>query len=233
MSTLYLSRARLCPDAFSREGFARIIRDDALGHHAVWTMFGNEPRGSRPFLYRQETTGANPSFLVLSTREPDNPQGLWNIETKPFTPSLTQGTRLQFAVRVNPTLRRARRETDGGASDAPVGKRVDVVMDAKHKARLAGERVDERGLIETTTFAWLSKRAGVAGFRVEPDGFAAVGYRQHRVPRKGRTPPATFSTVDLSGTLVVEDPARLVEAIARGIGPEKAFGCGLLLIRRA
>ena len=32
--------------------------------------------------------------------------------------------------------------------------------------------------------------------------------------------------------LEVADPARFFDALVRGVGPAKAFGCGLMLVRR-
>ncbi|MEA2080768.1 MAG: type I-E CRISPR-associated protein Cas6/Cse3/CasE [Pseudomonadota bacterium] len=42
-----------------------------------------------------------------------------------------------------------------------------------------------------------------------------------------------FSTLDYSGLLTVTDPELFKAALFQGIGPAKAFGCGLLLVRPA
>ena len=42
-----------------------------------------------------------------------------------------------------------------------------------------------------------------------------------------------YSTLDFQGVLTVGDPDSLLPAIARGFGAAKAYGCGLMLIRRA
>ena len=42
-----------------------------------------------------------------------------------------------------------------------------------------------------------------------------------------------YSTLDFEGVLTVSDPDTLLPAIARGFGAAKAYGCGLMLIRRA
>jgi CRISPR system Cascade subunit CasE len=39
-------------------------------------------------------------------------------------------------------------------------------------------------------------------------------------------------TVTFEGVLRVSDPARMAELLWNGIGHAKAFGCGLLLVRR-
>ena len=38
----------------------------------------------------------------------------------------------------------------------------------------------------------------------------------------------TIEAVRFEGTLIVNDPTVLVSAVRSGIGPGKAFGCGLL-----
>ena len=42
-----------------------------------------------------------------------------------------------------------------------------------------------------------------------------------------------YSTVDFDGILTVSDPDPLLPAIVHGFGAAKAYGCGLMLIRRA
>lgn len=39
-------------------------------------------------------------------------------------------------------------------------------------------------------------------------------------------------TVTFEGVLNVTDPAHLIRLLENGVGPAKAFGCGLLLVRR-
>ena len=68
--------------------------------------------------------------------------------------------------------------------------------------------------------------------------FQWYGYRAHLVRDKnsglsGKTRGMNrFLSVELTGELVVKDPVRFLDMIKKGIGPAKAFGCGLMLIRR-
>ncbi|MCI0421919.1 MAG: type I-E CRISPR-associated protein Cas6/Cse3/CasE [Acidobacteria bacterium] len=41
-----------------------------------------------------------------------------------------------------------------------------------------------------------------------------------------------LSTLDFEGVLLVTEPDRFLRALLSGIGPAKAFGCGLMLVRR-
>lgn len=61
--------------------------------------------------------------------------------------------------------------------------------------------------------------------------FQAEGYRWHAMPRKGRN--AGFSSVDFDGSLRVVNPSLFKDMLFNGIGPAKAFGCGLMMVRRA
>ena len=58
----------------------------------------------------------------------------------------------------------------------------------------------------------------------------AEGYRWHPMPKKGRE--AGFSSVDFEGELQVVDPELFQAMLFNGIGPAKAFGCGLMMVRR-
>ena len=64
---------------------------------------------------------------------------------------------------------------------------------------------------------------------VYADSLVVEAYEQHD-ERADRT--LQFTTVDFSGQLTVTDPLAFVAALGAGIGHAKAFGCGLLLIRR-
>jgi CRISPR system Cascade subunit CasE len=41
-----------------------------------------------------------------------------------------------------------------------------------------------------------------------------------------------FGVLDISGVLEVHDPDRFLLRLAQGFGRARAFGCGLMLIRR-
>jgi CRISPR system Cascade subunit CasE len=88
--------------------------------------------------------------------------------------------------------------------------------------------------------AWLLAHAPAWGLEVLQQEDFATGtlapalewsaYTQHRLHNKGRA--LSFSSLDYQGLARVSDPARLVTALTEGVGRAKAFGCGLLLVRR-
>ena len=226
----YLARARLRRDA-SVNALAPLLlgrtgRGGATqqpGHHLVWSLFADGPDRQRDFLWRETETGV---YFILSARWPEDRHGLFELpEPKSFTPALAPGDRLGFSLRANPVIRR--RDPSRRRSI-----KHDVVMDALHnsgdaRAEQRFDAVQEQGL------AWLERQGEKSGFEIRADCVRIDGYEQHRLARKGSAPVMEFSTIDFEGLLTVRDPGVLLSAIARGFGASKAYGCGLMLIRRA
>ena len=73
-------------------------------------------------------------------------------------------------------------------------------------------------------FAWLHRKAEESGFKVVQAAFDRVYWHDSK---EGRS-PKPLGAVQFDGVLVVTDPDRLREAVRNGIGPQKAFGFGLL-----
>lgn len=191
-------------------------------HQALWNLFENEPDAERDFLYRQEGRADQLSFLVLSQRRPGNDGGLWEVQTKNFAPRLQPGQRLRFSIRINPVIKR--RDENGRQ------QRHDLVMDLKKNAADPDQTQAER--VQQATRQWLQTRATRNGFELADSSVIGEGYRQWRFTGKGGR-KISFSSIDCTGLLNVADPARFMHALNKGIGPEKAFGCGLLLVRPA
>lgn len=228
----WLSRIRLGSAASVKALLPLLQRDAGPGGHGsvdvdrrlVWSLFADGPNRRRDFLWRRMEDGA---FLVLSARRPEDRHGLFEIdEPQVFAPALASGDRLRFSLRANPTLRKSK---EPGRRHAP---RHDVVMDALHPLE-QGLRAERRmEAIREKGFEWLARQGCKAGFEIREDGLLCEGYRQHRIVKDAGKPALSFSSLDFEGVLEVREPDLLTSAIARGFGPSKAFGCGLLLIRR-
>lgn len=50
--------------------------------------------------------------------------------------------------------------------------------------------------------------------------------------RQQRGKGIELATQDFEGDLTVTEPEKLIVSLLSGVGPAKAFGCGLLLVRR-
>lgn len=242
MTDLYLSRARLGAD-FDQLGPILFPNDPAhkmaIAHRLVWTLFPPDLE-ERPFLYREMAPShaagraARGDIYVLSKIEPRDERGLFQIDTKPFRPDLAVGDRLQFSLRANPTHQRSE-IVDGKRKT----RRYDVVMHALHDVPKE-QRADSRArLIRQTGLAWLAGQGERSGFRLPSvDAVRVDGYEQfdadpeNRRPKgEGRRRPG-HSRLDFEGILEVTDPALLIDSIGNGFGRARAFGHGLMLIRR-
>lgn len=224
---LYLSRARLRRDA-TVKALLPLLQSGGNGshhpsHHLVWSLFADGSERRRDFLWREMERG---TFLILSARQPVDRHALFDIDApKPFAPALEAGDQLQFSLRANPVVRRY---------DPQRGRSVkhDVVMDALRSH--PGERAEHRlAVMRAQGFAWLERQADRSGFTVRSDRVRVEGYEQHRVTRKGSAPAMFYSTLDFDGLLTVTNPGAFLATITGGFGAAKAYGCGLMLIRRA
>jgi len=230
---MYLSRVQVATEGLDRGALLNLLAGDAYSNHQLlWKMF--QSAQDRPFLFRQETereqlsltdtTRSLPLFYVLSSQIPEPVPGLLKADCKSFQPALEPGQRLIFRLRANPTV--ARKRANGERSG-----RHDVLMDAKTQCKALGG--DSPGTIEEkmhrAASTWLEERAAKGGFKLDftPQ---VTGYRQHYLKRKGSD--IRFSSVDFEGALTVSDPARFIETLFTGLGRSKAFGCGLMMVRR-
>lgn len=242
---MFLSTIELGPDAEHEPAFWRDVAAPGGAHRALWRLFSRGPEQRRDFLFRHEVgSSGRPRFYALSTEPPSESAGgrLWLVSTKPFAPRLTPGDRLHFALRASPTVKRAKAKGERS-------RRHDLVMDAKRQAEAALAPFDPIAAMREAGERWLGGQALRSGFELVREPVEAVGeeglledhavtllkvdgYRQHRLLRNGES-AIRFSTLDLEGVLVVRDPAVFVRQVGLGFGPQRAFGCGLMLLRRA
>ena len=169
-------------------------------------------------MWRAEGRG---TFLTLSQRAPIGNDLFDQVDVRDFAPSLRVGDRLNFALRANAT----RTKRDGG--------RVDVVMDALRLVPQAERAAHRMQIAQTEATAWLERQGARAGFELhttQAEEYTTLALSSHRGPRKGRP---QFGILSLSGMIEVTDPDKLLAQIGHGFGRAKAYGCGLMLIRRS
>lgn len=220
---MYLSRIRPASDSKQLRRLAQLAGAGQYRiHQALWNLFGSDPDANRDFLYRQEGHTDELAFLVLSQRKPETDDGLWRIQSKPYAPKLQSGQHLAFSIRINPVVKRR--------DDAGRQHRHDLVMDLKKNEPDAAETQAER--VQLAAHQWLSAREPQYGFELTEETVIGEAYRQWRFGGKNGN-RISFSTIDCSGRLSITDIGRFESALMKGVGPAKAFGCGLLLIRPA
>lgn len=121
-------------------------------------------------------------------------------EAKPVElAGLKQGLALRFRLRCRPSKR------IGEAGSVDKGKRRSLTD-------------------KDEIFAWLMRKAEENGFKVQDVGFDRVYWHESKNGKD--TKP--LGAVQFDGVLVVTDPDKLREAVRNGVGPQKAYGFGLL-----
>jgi len=204
---MYLSKVRLLPGRL----------DNAWEwHRALWTLFPGIERiknESAPFLYQMERLNLKQGAEVLmqSAIEPGKASDRAQLlAVRQFDPRPREGQLLTFRLTANVT--KAIRDKDN--PDRKI--RVPLIKEEQQRA-------------------WLERKLG--------DAASAIRnlHIQRHPPlyfRKGQR-PGKIVTVSFEGELVVGNAQALAKLLkgdadhAPGIGPAKAFGCGLLLVRRA
>ncbi len=219
---MFFSRIAIHEDAESSRRFWSVFRSPYSVHQAIWSLFGDRPDRERDFLYHVKETSGPPVVYALSAREPSNTDELWRVQAVDFAPKLHEGMRLGFFLRANPVRTRE-------------GRRHDVIMEEKQRLKARGvpraEWPLEAELVHEAGATWLAARSEKAGFRIH--AVRADAYRQHDFSKQGDGRRVRFSTVDFTGLLEILDPTCFFrEALCRGIGHAKGFGCGMILIRR-
>jgi CRISPR system Cascade subunit CasE len=145
-----------------------------------------------------------PSYLVRT--DPFDP--FPNPAVKPLTLPLQANQVLSFRLCANPTIKKVRRDDKGERRNS---NRVPLLR-------------------EEQQLTWLHKQAEASGFAVLG---VSISQPQKQMGRKKESGAITLYTVQFDGHLQVTDPAAMLEAIKSGIGPAKAFGCGLLSLAPA
>lgn len=217
---MYLSRLQL--DLRNRQVWRQVIRNPYTVHQLVMRGFADGvKREKAQVLHRLEVGDEAAVLLVQSDVEPDwstvEPDYLAvagaydflpNPAIKPLKLPLQRDQVLSFRLQANPTKKMRRLENDP----------------RKHSNRVP--LVHEEQQIE-----WLKKRGETAGFRVRQVTISRP--QQQKIWKQKGEKPITLYSVRFEGHLQVTDPEALREAIQKGIGPSKAFGCGLLSLARA
>jgi CRISPR system Cascade subunit CasE len=219
----YLSRVKLNP---ARRAGRGILGARQVMHAAVLASFPGRlaDRTSERVLWRLDPQPGELLLYVVSPEQPDFThlveQAGWPTlstwESREYTPLLDRlqtGQAWDFRLTANPT--RARPAKEGARS-----QRFGHVTVAQQQS-------------------WLAERASRAGFELPPvpgpdgeqrpeNGLVVRDRVVDRFTRGAGT--VTLARATFEGRLVVVDPALLRATLTGGLGPGKAYGCGLLTL---
>lgn len=220
-------------DHLLRQAAHELAQSAYTEHQWLWKFFPSNADQTRDFIYRRHEVEQIPRFYVVSKRPPKAFSESWQIQSRDYEPQLQEGQRLSFQLRANPVITQ---KNEHGKS-----QRHDVVIQAKKlllkdhgfaKDAKWKEWQDEANkpllyeLVQKSCIEWLQSRASNNGFEIVTASVDA--YKQNNAGKRD----ICFSTVDFSGELLVTQPELLHQALCEGLGHAKAFGCGLLLVRR-
>jgi CRISPR system Cascade subunit CasE len=219
----YLSRVKLNP---ARRAGRSVLGSRQAMHAAVLASFPGRlaDRTSERVLWRLDAGEGEVLLYVVSPEQPDFThlveQAGWptlptweSREYAPLLDRLEAGQPWEFRLTANPT--RARPVKDGARSQ-----------------RFGHVTVGQQQ-------SWLVERAARAGFELPPapgpdgeqrpeNGLVVRDRAVDRFRRGGGT--VTLSRATFEGRLVVMDPSVLRGTLLGGLGPGKAYGCGLLTL---
>lgn len=112
-------------------------------------------------------------------------------------------------------------------------ERLDQTLSLSDKLAWALKASVDRALDE-----WIEKKGNLNGFAIAKDNWGELklqnsAYQWHALTGKGaKGEKAGFSSVDFEGELEITDVETFTKALYSGIGRSKAFGCGLMLVKR-
>lgn len=193
----------------------RLLSSPEYLHAAVEGSFA-DPGGRH--LWRTDWLDGRCCLLVLSAQEADFARLVQEYGFPAVTPAwesrdyqpllqrLQKGQAWRFRLKANP-VRSVKQE------GAARGKVMAHVTSAQQKN-------------------WLLQRAPALGFTLPEEAFDVVHTQWFRFHKPdGRV--VTLRTATFEGTLLIEDPQALQEALLSGIGRAKAYGCGLMTLAAA
>lgn len=224
---MYFSRITFSSDR--RLEMVRQLRKGLYGEHQlIWSLLPKDADADRDFLYCREENSFKPFYYLLSARQPLNDHEFLQVETKPFAPRISAGDRLQFSLRANAVVtrkpddhsrKRIRRDI--------VEARLDSIK-AEYPEPL--DRPPNVLIREQAGQAWLQKQGERNGFR--PERLLVENHQFHHVTKPGDHNRRHFTSLDFHGVLEVTDNVRFQETLFHGLGRSKAYGCGMLMVRR-
>jgi CRISPR system Cascade subunit CasE len=216
---MYFSRMKVRSEALTHPDFKSIQTSRGYPPKKLaWEAFGDHPDRDRDFIYRPEGQPPSRVMYAVSERPPEEGE-LFRIQTKDYDPSLSDGQVFDFKLRANATIHKD-------------GKDHDVVMNAKWEMRNgdAPERPHSE-IVQEEGWNWLDKRGEPNGFEPVESATRVEGYRKLEFQSSGGGHQVVLGILEYTGRLRVSDPEAFRSTLFEGLGPSKAYGCGLMLVR--
>lgn len=182
-------------------------------HRTLWELFPEDAEADRDFLFRVENSdNRQTAILMQSMREPiRNQNESLIVASREYPLSFHAELRLRFLLVANPVKtiddEKGRKNAKGEIKKC----RVPLIDDESQRTWI-GRKLESAASLESLIV----------------DKKLPLYFRKHRDNRAGKVQPVMFQ-----GILRVQNVDSFRELIRHGIGPAKAFGCGLLSLARA
>lgn len=210
------------------------IPEQPARERVLWRLDADEPR--RPGLL--VVTRSHPSWehLVEQAGWPsaDGPQAKVR-DYEPLLDRLESGQQFAFRLTANPVQstkspqKLTPRQASGRERDPRKSIRVGHRTVA-HQLRWLLDRVPSWGVRIPESRVDAAALEGHDGDSIVPPLDIQISGRQRRSFRRNDGVTVTLQQVTYEGHLVVEDPGRFRELLIGGVGPAKAYGCGLMTL---
>ncbi len=223
---MYLHKISIDREALNRD--RKIYRDAYLLHQKMWALVSQNEKQKRDFLYRVEYDSYhNIKYIYLLAPNQISSRNNIRIVVSPkYQPQLETGECLYFKLRANPIIKRK----ENGKP-----REYSLIMDAKHQFKKSGQYYREKfsldELIHEVSMNWLIRKGELHGFSAKQFEVKIDNYREYSIKPSGKQ-AFTLRALDFEGKLEIVDADRFKKALFKGIGSAKAFGCGLMLVRR-
>jgi CRISPR system Cascade subunit CasE len=209
---MYLSQLKLNP---AETQVKRDLANPYELHRTIMRAFPTPLPERERVLFRVENIldSGIPFVLVQSQNQPDwkkiEQQYSTYFSAAPQVKALQglqikNGDLLRFRLRANPTKRVLYESTQQS-------QRISLFSEEDRKQ-------------------WLRRKSQISGFSINPETLLITDapYRTIFIAKEDKTYKATINMVDFNGVLKVDDVEKLLLSLARGIGPAKGLGCGML-----
>lgn len=183
-------------------------------HRILWKLFPVDARAKRDFLFRIENVEPQRAeVLMQSHREPNvaTSGDVRIVGSKPYSLQFLMGQRLRFLLLANPVKTINDENGRMNAEDEVKKCRVPLIGDEEQRAWLLRK---------------LSSNAEVVSVFAEKR--SPLNFHKSSERRIGKIQPVCFQ-----GTLKILNPDGFRQLVFAGIGPAKAFGCGLMSVAPA
>ncbi|CAB1075455.1 CRISPR-associated protein, Cse3 family [Olavius algarvensis Delta 1 endosymbiont] len=219
---------KVCIDRGALKRDRKIYADVYSLHQKIWALVSWNRNQKRDFLYRVEYDAYQKiQYIYLLAPNQISSQNKIRFAVSPkYQPQLETGEFLYFKLRANPIIKR---KENGKA------KEYGIIMDAKHQFNKNGQNYQEQfylnELIHNVGIKWLVRKGDQHGFSVKQFEVKIDNDCEYTVKPPGKQ-AFTLRTLDFEGRLKIVDTEQFKKALFEGIGSAKAFGCGLMLVRR-